>query len=251
MPGEQLPTRPVVAVSDGDQMPRHVWDNIEQGAKVLSLVAIPVVLAIVGWLIQDTLAKRSVGQEYVKLAVSLLTESKEKADPLLREWAVDLLNTNSPVKFSSATAQRLKAGEVRLPDQISSLLSGGGSGAALVVAPDARTAVTGHTDGTARVWELATGRLLSHIRGHTDAVTSLAFSPDARKLLTGSMDNTARLWDVSTGALDRTLAGHTAGVIGVAFTPDGSIVLTRSLDGTVNRWKTADGSLVGRIRLPQ
>ena len=152
---------------------------------------------------------------------------------------MDFFNTNSPVKFSSATAQRLKAGEVRLPDQISSLLSGGGSGAALVVAPDARTAVTGHTDGTARVWELATGRLLSHIRGRADAVTSLAFSPDARKLLTGSMDkHGSASRNSDTGALDRTLAGHTAGVIGVALTRDGTMVMTRSLYGTVNRWKS-------------
>lgn len=71
------------------------WDTIEQIAKITPLVAIPVVLAIVGWLTQDSLAKRNVSQEYVKLAVSILKESKDKVDPALRDWAVDLLNQNS------------------------------------------------------------------------------------------------------------------------------------------------------------
>jgi hypothetical protein len=61
-----------------DAARRGRWDGIEQAAKILSLVAIPIVVALFGWLIQDAVAKRHVSQEYVKLAVSILNESKEK-----------------------------------------------------------------------------------------------------------------------------------------------------------------------------
>jgi hypothetical protein len=48
------------------------WDQLERIAKVLSLIAVPVVLAIVGWFVQNSLSDRNVGQEYVKFALSIL-----------------------------------------------------------------------------------------------------------------------------------------------------------------------------------
>jgi len=74
-------------------------DKLEQIAKILSLIAIPVVVAIFGWLVQNSLSERSVKQEYVKLSISILKEPKDTIEPSVRDWAVDLLNQNSPTKF--------------------------------------------------------------------------------------------------------------------------------------------------------
>src|SRR5262245_49625457 len=85
-------------------------------SKALSLATIPVVLAIVGWLVQRQLAQQSLRKEYVSLALSILREpDSAKVEPELRAWAVDLLNLNSDLKFDSRTTQRLKSGETRLP----------------------------------------------------------------------------------------------------------------------------------------
>ncbi|MBI3797785.1 MAG: hypothetical protein HY268_12560 [Deltaproteobacteria bacterium] len=62
---------------------------------------------------QNSLTTRSVNQQYVQLAVSLLTKSKEKTDsPALRAWAVDLLNETSPPALSEDLIKQLKTGEV-------------------------------------------------------------------------------------------------------------------------------------------
>src|ERR1017187_7127454 len=62
--------------------------------------------------------------------------------------------------------------------------------------PDGRWALTGSSDKTARVWEVATGKEVRRFDGHSDSVTSVAFSPDGRWALTGSHDQTARVWEV-------------------------------------------------------
>src|SRR5207249_5874039 len=70
--------------------PGDLWDLAERITRILSLLAIPVVIAIVGGLIQSSVARRTVSQQYVQVAVSILT-SKEKLEPDLRGWAVDWL----------------------------------------------------------------------------------------------------------------------------------------------------------------
>lgn len=92
-------------------------DQLEKVAKILSLIAIPVVVAIFGWLVQNAVSERSSKQEYVKLSISILKEPKDKIEPSLRDWAVDLLNQNSPTKFSAKAIQALKTGQATLPAQ--------------------------------------------------------------------------------------------------------------------------------------
>ena len=89
---------------------RSILDNYEKLAKILSLVAVPVLLGIGGWALQDALSKRNVDQQYVSLALSILKEPK--SDELLRTWAVELLNEHSPVPIPSQTQAKLKTGEI-------------------------------------------------------------------------------------------------------------------------------------------
>jgi len=66
-------------------------------------------------------------------------------------------------------------------------------------APDGRTILTGSEDGTAQLWDAASGREIRRLEGHGVRVSSLSFAPDGRTILTGSDDGTARLWDAATG----------------------------------------------------
>ena len=45
----------------------------------------------------------------------------------------------------------------------------------------------------------ADGHALLDLKGHTGAVSSVAFSPDGTRIVTGSRDETAKVWDARTG----------------------------------------------------
>src|SRR5579863_1471454 len=95
-------------------------------------------------------------------------------------------------------------------------------------APDGLVIVTGSHDGTARMWEVATGAPLRTLAGHAGGVYAVAFSPDGRRIATASSDETARVWDAASGTLLVTLAGHYGGALDVAFSPDGARLATVS-----------------------
>jgi len=116
------------------------------------------------------------------------------------------------------------------------------------------TAGTGDGDKKARVFEIATGKLVTELLGHTDSVLCAAFSPDGKLVVTASGDGRARLWQAATGKVVTELRVHAkifrAGwysVLSAAFSPDGSLVATASGDGKVRLWAAATGELVAEV----
>jgi WD40 repeat protein len=242
---ENKSRREIILINRSEIQSADKWTIVERVSKVLSIAAIPVVLAVGGWIIQRQLQDQTVNRDYVQLAVSILKESDTtKIKPQLRDWAVDLLNANSPTKFSDEVAKQLKSGETTLPTNFSALLQSNMSGHPMAISPDGKLALIGNEDGSARILDLVNGTEFHTLKGHVAAITSVAFSPDARIALTGSLDTTARAWDVATGQELMELRGHTDIVTGVASSPDGKIVLTGSLDGTVKQWDIHTGQLL-------
>jgi tetratricopeptide (TPR) repeat protein len=58
--------------------------------------------------------------------------------------------------------------------------------------------LTGSWDGTAKLWEAASGEELLTLKGHSDQIEAVAFSPDGQRIVTGSDDGTAKVWEVAT-----------------------------------------------------
>ena len=69
--------------------------------------------------------------------------------------------------------------------------------------PDGRRIAAVSADGTARMWDVATGRATPALRGHNDQIWGVAFAPDGRSLFTGSWDGTARVWGVANAEIAR------------------------------------------------
>ena len=121
---------------------------------------------------------------------------------------------------------------------------GGHSGGVTAVAwsPDATHILTASSDGTARIWDAATGANTLTL-AHTDWVTAVAWSPDATHILTASRDGTARIWDAATGANTLTLT-HDRTVNAAAWSPDATHIITASRDGTTRIWDATTGEQV-------
>jgi WD40 repeat protein len=91
-----------------------------------------------------------------------------------------------------------------------------------------------------KVWEVASGRCLHTLEGHTGQVRAVAFSPDGSRLAAARNDPAVMVWDVVTGRPTLRLRGHVQGVYALAFSPDGRLLVSASGDGTVRLWE-ADG----------
>jgi len=221
--------------------PNRRWEGLERSMNILSLVAIPIVIAVFGWLIQDAVSKRSVSQEYVKLAVTILTDRGDNTNSTLREWAVDLLSENSPTRFSAEVANKLKTGEATLPP-LGGYLNTLSTGGSLAVSPDGQWLAAGNSNGAVLISRMPSGSVVASIQAHEAEVSGIAFSADSRFLYTGSVEGEVRIWELSTREILSTYAIG-AEIVGLAVTPDDKMVLLRTRGGAIYILNLGDGKL--------
>jgi WD40 repeat protein len=105
-------------------------------------------------------------------------------------------------------------------------------------------------DWAIRIWDVAAGKVMGDLLGHTAPVHCLAVSPDGKRLLSGAgdhknRDSTVRLWDLGSGKELKRLGGDTCSVRGVAFAPDGKRAVSVSEDRT-RLWNLEAPSEKGR-----
>jgi uncharacterized caspase-like protein len=110
--------------------------------------------------------------------------------------------------------------------------------------------LTASSDNTFRVFEVATGKELQVLGGHTRYISSAVFSPDGKLALTASYDKTARVFEVATGKKLQVLSGHTSSINSAVFSPDGKLALTTAGDHLSIFWDVTTGkALYTRIQL--
>lgn len=100
-------------------------------------------------------------------------------------------------------------------------------------------------DGSAKVWRVKNGQLVTALASPGASMRSVALSviPTAQPLIaTGGLDNKVRLWSLE-GQLLKTLHGHKDIIYTIAFSPDGQLLASGSGDKTIKLW-TRDGKLL-------
>jgi WD40 repeat protein len=110
--------------------------------------------------------------------------------------------------------------------------------------PSGARLATTHNQGTVRVWEYPSGKLLAGWHAHDDSCFRLAFSRDERTLAVSSMDHTISLWDTRTFERKAVLRGHSDRPESLALTPDDRTLISGGLDGSVKAWDLASGKEV-------
>lgn len=114
---------------------------------------------------------------------------------------------------------------------------GRGQTYALAPHPYENVVAVGGEDRVIRLVNVRTGAVQQELRGHGDAVETIAFFPGAEMLVSGSRSGLLRLWDLRRGDEIIPLHGHRWRIHDLAVSPDGSAILSAGADGTVRIWR--------------
>ena len=102
-------------------------------------------------------------------------------------------------------------------------------------------------DPSVVIWDIATGREIRRLTGHSDEpVPAVAFSPDGQLLASGTwVEYEAKVWDVKSGEVILDLP-HDKAVYAAVFSPDGTILATGTGryvgSGEVRLWDVTSGA---------
>lgn len=92
--------------------------------------------------------------------------------------------------------------------------------------PDGSRVVTGSWQGAARVWEIASGKLLTTLDS-SDATRAVAWSPTGTRIATAGAPQEVHLWDACTGTRAGGLGtSHWKGILALAWSPGGDRLAT-------------------------
>ncbi len=148
--------------------------------------------------------------------------------------------------------------------------------AVAMLGPDKQTLLTRGKDGTARLWDTRTARLIAVLRQGEEWVVTCGFSPDSQTVFTDDQTSVARFWDVPSGRFraatdarpsryDVPDIGHFGPAQRATCQINGNRLLTRRFvatktdegaghysnwEGPVELWDTETGRLVARLDDP-
>jgi len=114
--------------------------------------------------------------------------------------------------------------------------------ATAVFSPHDRRVLTASYDGTARLWDAASGRRLAAF-AITGSLLGASFSPDGRAILTASDTGRVSVWDLGSHHVLTDLAARAGTANAAAFSPRGTKVVTASEDGNARIWQASPREL--------
>mmetsp|Transcript_11912 Transcript_11912/g.35648 ORF Transcript_11912/g.35648 Transcript_11912/m.35648 type:complete len:519 (-) Transcript_11912:687-2243(-) len=170
--------------------------------------------------------------------------------------------TATSTRLSKARKARVVPPELASPAQLAAFSlqasqplhkTGKGGIKAIDVSPAAGSGVvaTGGGDGAVAVFDTASGRLVSTLKGHSKKINSVKFMGDEGVVLSASSDGTARIWRAGEdGVLTSAavLTEHTAEVTAVTPHPSNAYFVTASLDKSWAFYDAATATCLSTVK---
>jgi COMPASS component SWD3 len=129
------------------------------------------------------------------------TRTRSRGSSRTRSRSNSRSQYHTPARDRTSTPNTPPAVAPSKPDYRPRLLLRGHTGpvSQVLISPNGSYIASSSADGTARIWDAATGSHLNTLVGHMAGVNCVAWSPDSMTLATGSDDKSIRLWDRITG----------------------------------------------------
>ncbi|MCC6697494.1 MAG: protein kinase [Candidatus Hydrogenedentes bacterium] len=121
-------------------------------------------------------------------------------------------------------------------ERLASVEAGKSDVMALAFDADGVRVAAGMEDGTAGIWDAATGAKLVALEGHRAPIRGIAFFGKERTVVTASRDHTLRVWNADSGEELRVLEGHSGAIRGMELRPESGEAWTASEDHTIKKW---------------
>lgn len=89
-------------------------DRIHKWAQVFALIGMPVVVAVVGWAAQASVAEASSRKDYLQMSLQTLREPRRPDDSDVRSWATQIIANYSPIPFTAKAGDQLSSSLVSM-----------------------------------------------------------------------------------------------------------------------------------------
>lgn len=120
-----------------------------------------------------------------------------------------------------------------------------GTVTAVCFSPDNKSLVTGGADGTAHIWDTATGQARRTLKGGTARISQVLYSPDGQFIFVGCSDGAIHTWSAASGEKLQTLVGPGAGVCALDCSQEGTKLVAGYESGTIIIWNPVTGKNMG------
>ena len=221
------------------------WVKRHRGAVTVAAAALAILVAVAAVSARRIVRERDraqalVADQYTNQArVHLLAGERLRALAYLSA-AVRAGARGAPVDFMLARAA------LAVEQKRFDLIGHTGPVPFVAFAPDGDRIVTTSDDGTARIWDPASGRQIALLAGHTADVLGAAFHGD--ELVTFGVDGTARTWELATGRPRATLGGGRVPLLEARYSDDSAAIATAAEDGTVHIYDRASGRQIASFQ---
>ncbi|MBI4781798.1 MAG: protein kinase [Oscillatoriophycideae cyanobacterium NC_groundwater_1537_Pr4_S-0.65um_50_18] len=119
---------------------------------------------------------------------------------------------------------------------------------ALTFSRNGRILISGSSDGSIKLWDLANLSLISTLPGHGWEISAIALDPQGYLLASGSGDGLIQLWEPETDELIANLSEHQDRISALLIHPQKQIMISGSYDKTIRLWDLSRDQVIQTLK---